>query len=486
MTSFFQRFTERNHGAPLMKINLLGAHADAEIRKKTIRIAISFTIFVGFLASIGAGASYRSATKGTAIIDEVGNFFVFTELRKLWGSPSATPTTDPLSTPDHRFNVLLLGIGGEGHDGALLTDTILLAEYDSTEERLALVSIPRDLAYPLGNDRFEKINAVHAYAEQTTPGQGASKTAEAFSTFFNLRIDRVIRVDFQGFEKLVNALGGIDVTIEKSFSDTSFPTDDTGPDPYKWTSVTFTKGTEHMDGPRALTYVRSRHGTNGEGSDFARSRRQQIVMNAIRDRLLELGTLSNPRTLSNVWSAISDHVQTDLSPWDMLKLVPAAIHFQPSKLTQRVLTDAPNGELNDVTIGGAFMLFPKKSDYSQIKEIIANPWNVTGTTAEVAKPSAPTIRIAVQNGTIRTGFAATIAESLKKLGYTIMSTGNAPKRGITTTVIYDLTNGQKVNELVNLKKTLNANIGSAPLSELGTTVPSGTQFLIILGESSIE
>ena len=490
MSSLFHLPHEGGNKLPHVKINLLDQQGDALLRQKTVRLVIGFTLFIGIFASVGAWASFRSATTGNGIIANVGALLSFSEFRHLWTTTNGSHDTDPLNTPDGRFNVLLLGIGGEGHDGSQLTDTILLAEYDNKNSRLALVSIPRDLAFPLGEGNYEKINAVNAYAEQQHPGEGSARTAEAIGTLLKLRIDRVIKVDFQGFEKLIDVLGGIDINVEHSFSDSSFPTDDNGPDPYKWTTVTFAKGVEHMDGHRALTYVRSRHGSNGEGSDFARSRRQQIVMNAVRERLLELGTLGNPRTMTNIWSTISDHVQTNLTPWDMLKLVPAAINFQPSNLTQRVFTDAPDGELTSGTIGGAFVLFPKKMDYTAIQSIVANPWETTSTTSTsltaTTMPLTPKIHVAIQNGTIRTGFAGTVADNLKQKGYIILSTGNAAKRGIQTTVVYDLTNGQKLNELIALKKLLHADISSAPLSALGTTVPTGTQFLIILGESSID
>ena len=187
-------------------------------------------------------------------------------------------------------------------------------------------------ARPQGDGRYSKINALNAYAEKQYPGEGAKRTAEALSRQLNIRIDRTIKIDFKGFEKFIDALGGLDIDIERSFTDKSFPTDDDGPDPYKWQTVTFTKGNEHMDGKRALIFVRSRHGSNGENSDFARSRRQQLVLEAVRKKLISVGTLSNPKKVSEIWASISNHVQTDLGAWDVLKFLPIATHFSKSNI----------------------------------------------------------------------------------------------------------------------------------------------------------
>ena len=476
-----------------MKINLLNTDADRKARRITLIVAAVFTLVVGSLASLGAGASYRAATHGTSVWNEVGNLLALSELQKLaWGG--ADSGYDPFATPDGRLNILLLGVGGDGHDGPLLTDTIILASLDRQNKRIGLLSIPRDLAYPLGGGRFEKINAVNAYAEKDHPGEGAKYTAEAFHKLLDMRIDRVIRIDFKGFEKFVDALGGLDINVERSFSDNSFPTDDDGPDPFMWTSVSFTKGPQHMDGHRALTYVRSRHGTNGEGSDFARSRRQQIVLDAIRTKLFSLGTLGNPRKITELWTALSSNIQTDITAWDALKLLPLALNFKDTAIKSNVLSDAPDGELIATNVEGSFMLFPKKPDWSEIRSMAADPFVTKEEIAKQNRPAEP-LSLEIKNGTLRTGFAAQVSAKLEALGYTVEATGNAAHRGYEKTVIFDLTNGAKPTELARLKKLLDANVAPSP-SLNGRTVltdsdarenlySTATHFLIILGDSSL-
>ncbi|MFA4954159.1 MAG: LCP family protein [Patescibacteria group bacterium] len=473
-----------------MKINLIGTESDKTARRKTIIVAAVFTLLVGLLATVGAGASYRAASRGTSVLGEMGNLFSLSDLKIFpWNSGSAD--SGPFSTPDGRLNILLLGIGGDGHDGAQLTDTIILASIDKNTSRVGLLSIPRDLAYPLGGGRFRKINAVNALNEVSHPGEGAVYTAKDFEKLFEVRIDRVIRLDFKGFEEFIDALGGVDVTVERSFSDSQYPTADDGPNPYHWTTISFNKGAEHMDGKRALTYVRSRHGSNGEGSDFARSRRQQIVLNAVRDKLVSLGTLGNPKKLTDLWTALSSHLQTNLTAWDLIKLIPMAIDYSKTKIVMNVMTDAADGELIPANVDGAAMLFPKKPDWTELRALAADPFT---SKAERNKSLSPNenIVLEIRNGTLRTGFAAQAATKLEAIGYTVENTGNATKRGFERSVIYDLTGGRKQTELARLKKLLDADVSQPANGKIiydngakENVSSSATEFLIVLGNSSL-
>jgi LCP family protein required for cell wall assembly len=466
---------------------------DRRTRRQTIMLAVVFTATVAGISALGASASYRAASKGTNLAAELGNLPVISDVRRMVMGNASQPVAEP---EDNRLNVLILGIGGDGHDGSQLTDTILLASVDIKEKRVAMLSFPRDLAYPLGGGTFEKINAVNAYAEQDHPGEGAIRTADAFEKLLEEKIDHVIRIDFRGFTKFIDALDGIDVNVERSFVDPQYPTSDD-----KWTTVSFKKGVQHMSGQTALVFARSRHGSNGEGSDFARSRRQQLVIMAVREKLLSLGTLGNPQKLANLYSAIASHVQTNLSPWELLKLAPLATDISRDRMTTRVLTDAPDGELVAANVNGAFMLFPKKPDWSEIRSIVDEPFATKEELIAKTRPSEM-IRLEIKNGTTRTGFAAQVAGALEKNGYEIVSFGNALRRGYERSVIFDLTGGKKSEELAKIRKTLNATVSyTLPSWIAGSNnsstrvvytdglsqerIQSGsTDFLVILGDAS--
>jgi polyisoprenyl-teichoic acid--peptidoglycan teichoic acid transferase len=482
-----------------LKIDFLGNETERKARRTTTLIAVGFSVAVGLLAAIGAGASYRAAAHGTTVFEEVGNLPVIAEIRRLaWGSGSDTS----IKTPDNRMTFLLLGIGGEGHDGAQLTDTILLASVDLTTKKIGIVSIPRDLAFPLGGGKFMKINAVNAYAEQSHPGNGARETANAFQELFGIRIDHVVRLDFKGFDMFIDALGGLDINVEHTFTDNLYPTDDFGPNPYQYQSITFKQGPEHMDGARALMYVRSRHGSNGEGSDFARSRRQQLVILAVKEKLLSRGTLMDPQRLMKLYEAIAKNLQSDLTAWDMVKLAPVAQGFSGDQIVTNVLTDDPTtGELTAANVEGSFMLFPKKQDWSQLRDITQNPFQTKEERSAVLKPET-TVMVEIRNGTHVTGFENQVQSALVNSGYRVNNIGNAESRAYDRTVIYDLTGGTKPKELASLKKLLDANVSTASPASNGSTTTSNrvivgggmekeyinatnTDFLIILGDSSL-
>jgi LCP family protein required for cell wall assembly len=347
-----------------------------------------------------------------------------------------------------------------------------------------------------------KINAVHAYAEQSHPGEGSKETAKAIEDLLSVRIDHVVRVNFNGFKDLVDAIDGIDVNVERSFTDNEYPTEDD-----KWQTVSFEKGVQHMDGSKALMFVRSRHGSNGEAGDFARNHRQQLVMLALREKLLSKGTLTNPQKILKLYETVASNVQTDLSPWDLVKLAPLATDFSAEKITSHVLTDGPKGELVPGNVDGSFMLFPRDQDWSEIRSILQDPFKTKEERLASDRPQAP-VTSEVRNGTNVTGFAGTVADKLSHVGYTIGTVGNAAYRGYERTVIYDLTNGAKSQELARLKRLLEANVSATvpswvAVSDAATTSGSGatgslygegrtterisatsTDFLIILGEST--
>lgn len=473
-------------------VDLLQPNPDKAARKKLVAIAVFFALFVGLFATIGAASSYRAVQHGTSVFTEASQLPGIAEIRRFaWGPDEvASETNDNMG----RINILLLGVGGEGHDGAQLTDTIILASLDTKNNKLALFSIPRDLAFPIGNNQFRKINSLNALQESAHPGEGARRSADLIGDLLNIRVDYVMRVDFKGFEKFIDTLGGVDITVEKSFTDNSYPTADGG-----WKTISFKAGAQHMDGKKALEYVRSRHGNNGEGSDFARSRRQQLVLEAVRDKLLSMGTLANPKKINDLINVISDHVQTDLSAWDMLSMAPKFVEVDPSNIINRVLTDAADGELSPAMISQEYMLFPRKPDWSEIRAIAANPFLSKEEEVKSLQPKAA-VYIEIKNGTTYEGYASKVYQRLKALGYKVNEVSNAQHKGYDKTVIYDLTSGKMTDDLVKLKKMLNAEVSSTPPQAVSkstlrtiltdymvqeTINASSTQFLIILGDSSL-
>ncbi|MFA5130151.1 MAG: LCP family protein [Patescibacteria group bacterium] len=456
-------------------INFLGGEAEKKSRRSTAIVAVVFAVMVGLLAAIGAGASYRAAVHGTNAFIEVGNLPIISDIRRLVLGSSGSSLQPKV---EGQLTILVMGVGGAGHDGPELTDTILIATIDTKTKRVAMVSVPRDLAFPLGSGRFIKINAVNAYAEQSHPGQGARETADAFEELFGIKIDRVVKIDFQAFADLVDALGGVDVNVERSFVDHEYPAANDG-----YETISFQQGVQHMSGAQALIYARSRHGSNGEGSDFARSHRQQLLMVAIKEKALSIGTLSNPQKLMKLYQAIAANVQTDMTPWDALTLAPLAKDVSSENVNMRVLTDGPKGQLVSSNVSGAYMLFPKKQDWSEIRTIVEHPFD---SDAVVAADERAPIRVEIRNGTPIEGLGARIAQKLKTNGYSVQTIGNASVKDVTRTTIYDQTHGNRMTELNALANTLRA--ATSSLSPATAQPSSGdlpdADFIILLGSDA--
>jgi len=156
--------------------------------------------------------------------------------------------------------------------------------------------------------------------KQKNPTNGGSLTKEvSFTKTFDIPIHYYIRIDFSGFEKIIDEVGGIKVHVDNSFTDYQFPTDD-----HKYQVISFEEGLQTMDGSTALNFARSRHGNNGEGSDFARAQRQQKVIQALKDRLLSYNTMLSPLKINGLLKDVSENLRTDLELWELIELAKIA------------------------------------------------------------------------------------------------------------------------------------------------------------------
>lgn len=469
----------------LPSVNFVASNHDQSTRRKTWILVGVFSMLVTAISAAGAAASFRSVQSGRSVMEEFVNLPVIGNIRSIaFGTDPLNEITAGTKRDANRMNILLLGIGGAGHEGSLLTDTILFASVDLKEKKVGLVSIPRDMAWKRADGTYEKINSVHAWEEQDHPNEGAVRTAKKFSEQFDVHIDHVVRIDFRGFVSLVDALGGIDVNVERGFTDLEYPTEDE-----LWQTVSFKKGQQHMDGAQALIYARSRHGNNGEGGDFARARRQQIILMAVRERMMSLNTLADPNKLANVYSAITRHIQSDLSPWDAFRLAPLAQDFTRDKITSHVFTDAPDGELVSTNINGNYLLFAKGGDWTRIKSMIADPLQ---SKSDLDAKTPALAKVEVKNGTTRTGLAYEVTNALMLAGFDAINMGNAARRAYKKSLVFDLTSGKKSVELEKLRSSLDADLGLTDgtstlygdqLSK-ETVLNQNTDFLVILGESA--
>ena len=229
-----------------------------------------------------------------------------------------TNDTSVLKQTQGRTNVVLFGISGGTHEGSNLTDTILVLSLRLDNQDSVMISVPRDIWIPSFKD---KINAAYKFGEEKNPGSGGLTLAKAVvEEVVGAPIHYALLIDFSGFRELVDALGGIEVNVAETFTDNKYPiagkeTDLCDGDPEyncRYETITFTKGTEQMDGERALKYVRSRHAEGESGTDFSRGKRQQVVLVAVKNQILSRQLLTDRSKISTLIPLVNKTIITDM------------------------------------------------------------------------------------------------------------------------------------------------------------------------------
>lgn len=362
---------------------------------------------------------------------------------------------------DKRINILLLGMGGRTHEGGYLTDTIMLASVDPKTKKVSLISIPRDLSVAIEDMGYQKINSVNAYAEMNEEGSGGLATSQAVGDILGIPVDYYVRVDFQGFIDIVDLLDGIEVDVENVLDDISYPImgrEEAEDYESRFEHLYIKKGIQTMDGSLALKYARSRHGKGVEGSDFARSRRQQLVISAVKDKALSSKVFLKPSKITELLGELKEHVSTNLRVWEIVKLWQIAKDISRDDISMRVLDDGPNGFLvagrNEV---GAYVLQPRSGDFEEIKYMVSNIFTDIPEDKKVKVVEEETT-VEIYNGTWINGLASKSSVDIEKYGFTVLRIGNSSKQNFQKSVIYDLTYGEKMESLTVLKEKTNANI----------------------------
>jgi polyisoprenyl-teichoic acid--peptidoglycan teichoic acid transferase len=452
------------------KIDLAAPIEQQNKQKKISRLAIFF--FVAFLTIGGVSFSSNIIFSENPIV-KVGDNTFLGEIRTFVRSAGRKLKGEDID----RINALILGIGGEGHDGPNLTDTMILVSYQPSTKKVALISIPRDLNVNIPSYGDVKINAINAYAEERRKGSGAEETAKAVSEVLNQPISYWARIDFSGFEKAINTVGGVDVTVDRSFVDQNFPVGD-GSDLVK--TISFAAGLHHMDGKAALEFARSRHGSNGEASDFARSKRQEKIIVALRDKLLSAGTLLNPMTVESLFSTFRGSVSTNLAAWEIVRMTTDFSGITTSNIKNLVMSDA-NVLVPTINSAGAFVLLPKGGDWQIVKKFVADAFNDTASAETLAAALPPKINIEVLNGTGIAGLAQKTASKLEAAGFIVSKVANASDKNYQKTVIYDLSGGNP-DAVTKPRTIIDANL--SPTIPAAIIPSDKTDFLIILGKNA--
>jgi LCP family protein required for cell wall assembly len=214
-----------------------------------------------------------------------------------------------------------MGYGGGSHDGAYLTDSMVVMSLLPQSHHTTLVSVPRDLwvQIPPGSGQYHKINAAYEYGSNNNakPADGGDAAAAKVSLVTGLDVKYWLTINFQGFREFIDAIGGIDVYVPDSFTAKYPANDDPNVNP-NWIKVHFSKGMQHMNGETAIRFARARYVLDNpaEGSDFARSARQQIMIKAALSKVKQISTWPS---LYNALSALQHAIYTNMSLADLMQ-----------------------------------------------------------------------------------------------------------------------------------------------------------------------
>ena len=366
-------------------------HKKKKLKKRYVLLTVVLAFFIGLSVVFFSGSNH-------SVVQYVLS--------------TAGATTGPKISQDAgRTNILLFGIGGGKHEGPNLTDSIIIASYNYDNERVTMFSVPRDLWV---DSIRGKVNTV--YQIGINRGNALDFSKQTYSELMGIPIHYVVRIDFSGFEQAIDEVGGIDLTVPKTFDDYMYPiagkendlcglrekeVELSEEDAKKYSLATgkqkvfvdageqiatgeamfacrfehlhFNAGATHMDGATALKFVRSRHGLNGEGSDFARSRRQQLVIEAFRTKALSLSTLANPVKVSGLISSLGKSLDTDI-PLN-LYLDFYGLSKNIKSVNSIVIGDLGGGKTFLETplpakYGGAYVVVPPNGDFNILRQFV--------------------------------------------------------------------------------------------------------------------
>ena len=396
------------------------------------------------------GKAKRIALVGLVLLLAGGGYFGFniwnTARRVLKGGADGAialqKNIDPVKLNgegDGRVNILLLGKGGDDHPGADLTDSIMITSIDPIAKEAALLSLPRDLWVKAPGLWSMKINAVYATSKQKAYSINESDDAAAekagigavkniIESVVGVPIHYYVMIDFTAFQQAVDAVGGVTINVAEPLYDYMQAWDNNN------NPLIADTGTQQFNGKKALLYARSRYSS----SDFARGERQRQIIVALQEKVMQLGTFSNPVTVTKLLNSVGSNVTTNLSLNEIMRIYEISKDILPTSIASFGLTDESNVLVKTDNINETSVVVPKAGtfNYTAIQSYVRNSLRDSFLKSEDAK-------VVILNGSGTPGLATTRADELKSYGYDVIKIENAPRGDYTTTELIDFTNGIK-------------------------------------------
>lgn len=323
-------------------------------------IPISFFLFYGY--SIGSSYLARLEIKPKDLL----NFF--SESKEILNSQVGVT------------NFLILGIRGEGSDSPNLTDSIIFASLNQQKNTLTQIGIPRDLWVPSIRD---KINTAYHYGEEATAGGGISLVEASIFEITGQPVNYTAIINFSFFKQVIDLLGGLDIYVRPGFVDSEFPVpgkENAMPISARYETISFPEGPNHLDGENALKFVRSRHSPDNQGTDFARSKRQQQVISAIKEKIISTDFFLDENKVSKIIDIAKNNLITNLPPSHYPTIARIALGLRQENIISEVLSTSPDSNGVSIlfnppisrTYDNKWVLIPKDNNWKALKQYIEN------------------------------------------------------------------------------------------------------------------
>jgi len=361
------------------------------------------------------------------------------------------------------INILL--IGADQRSGThFRTDTLIIASVRPRQQVVTLISIPRDMFVYIPGWTMQRINTAYIHGETAKyPGRGPALLKDTILYNLGVRIDHIAIVNFEGFKKIVNTLGGIDLPLFCRYTDwKAINPNGNLENPANWRMFTVEPGVVHMDGELALWYVRSRLHSN----DYDRGRRQQEVLRGIYSQAMKLNIL--PR-IPELYQQVGDALKTDMRLEDVLSLAPIALKLDAPRIRSFFI----NNRLVKVwwTPEGANVLLPKREKIQAlIQEAMSPP--------DAGEEDRLETMIEIINQTSNQGWDSLAAERLHYAGFETKFVSPKSSENPKKTWLYDLSGSHDPQQTAAILALLGLP-GDHLIVESSET--GGAQYRLILG-----
>lgn len=400
----------------------------------------------------------------TAVIPTVQDLAILPTPTATIGPGTAIPTQALLLPEQQEYelvNFLVLGSDQRSPTRAYRTDVILIVSVNWSTQTLNLLSVPRDLYVYVPGWGMDRINTAELHQTQTNhTNHRLGLLAEAVEYNLGIRIDHLARIDFDGFETVVDLFDGVTIPIDCPVSGYQPSADGSG-----WVPFTMEPGLQHLDGNMTLWYVRQRM----DSSDFDRNRRQQIVLRALWRKV---ATSNLAIQLPDLWNSLTQYVETDLTLDQALMYVPMIMNLNPAKIESHFLG------LDEVNLGqspsGASILVVDPVPFARtLRHFLTPPVD-----SQLGSENA---RIEIINGSSIPNAEYLVAAQLEWAGVQAVVSSTSGQPGTPRTQLYDYTGQVKGSSIDAIRQTLQLTQSDVLLAaaDPGKTV----DFTVVIGEN---